>query len=268
MLHTSRCPIIDFFEMHMSQGRVDPRRAGRPGGRPAARGRRHQALQLPHAGHRVRHRARRRAEPAGPGPGRRDPRGAVAVRQDADHDVPRPAARRSSSPTTRCVDEDLETDRPAAARSPTLGDRCFGLIATPARLSQVRQRASARTRPTPRSSSARKELRRADALYRANGIPVINSTTRSVEEMSTLILQTLGFPTPSRKKPDMSNVLWFSELGMTDLEQVGGKNASLGEMVSNLASAGVRVPGRVRDHRGRLPSLHRPAGSGPDRSSS
>ena len=40
----------------------------------------------------------------------------------------------------------------------------------------------------------------------------------------------------------MSNVLWFSTLGMADLDQVGGKNASLGEMVSNLASAGVRVP--------------------------
>ena len=40
----------------------------------------------------------------------------------------------------------------------------------------------------------------------------------------------------------MSNVLWFSTLGMTNLEEVGGKNASLGEMVSNLASAGVRVP--------------------------
>ncbi|HEV7145420.1 MAG TPA: phosphoenolpyruvate synthase, partial [Pedococcus sp.] len=40
----------------------------------------------------------------------------------------------------------------------------------------------------------------------------------------------------------MSNVLWFSTLGMKDLDQVGGKNASLGEMVSNLASAGVRVP--------------------------
>ena len=40
----------------------------------------------------------------------------------------------------------------------------------------------------------------------------------------------------------MSNVLWFSTLGMQDLEAVGGKNASLGEMVSNLASAGVRVP--------------------------
>ena len=38
------------------------------------------------------------------------------------------------------------------------------------------------------------------------------------------------------------NVIWFSLLGMGDLEQVGGKNASLGEMIGNLASAGVRVP--------------------------
>ncbi len=40
----------------------------------------------------------------------------------------------------------------------------------------------------------------------------------------------------------MSNVLWFSTLRMKDIEEVGGKNASLGEMVSNLTSAGVRVP--------------------------
>jgi pyruvate,water dikinase len=39
-----------------------------------------------------------------------------------------------------------------------------------------------------------------------------------------------------------NNVVWFSEIGLADLEQVGGKNASLGEMVRNLASAGVRVP--------------------------
>ena len=39
-----------------------------------------------------------------------------------------------------------------------------------------------------------------------------------------------------------ANVRWFSELGMADLEQVGGKNASLGEMVSNLAKLGVQVP--------------------------
>lgn len=37
-------------------------------------------------------------------------------------------------------------------------------------------------------------------------------------------------------------VRWFSELGLGDLEQVGGKNASLGEMVSHLAGLGVRVP--------------------------
>ena len=39
-----------------------------------------------------------------------------------------------------------------------------------------------------------------------------------------------------------ANVKWFSMLGMADLQEVGGKNSSLGEMVSNLASAGVRVP--------------------------
>ena len=35
----------------------------------------------------------------------------------------------------------------------------------------------------------------------------------------------------------------FEQLRMTDVEAVGGKNASLGEMISQLASAGVRVPG-------------------------
>lgn len=34
----------------------------------------------------------------------------------------------------------------------------------------------------------------------------------------------------------------FRQLGMADLEQVGGKNASLGEMISHLASSGVAVP--------------------------
>jgi pyruvate,water dikinase len=35
----------------------------------------------------------------------------------------------------------------------------------------------------------------------------------------------------------------FEHLRMTDVESVGGKNASLGEMISQLAGAGVRVPG-------------------------
>ncbi|MDX1320136.1 MAG: phosphoenolpyruvate synthase, partial [Oceanospirillum sp.] len=38
-------------------------------------------------------------------------------------------------------------------------------------------------------------------------------------------------------------IAWFDQLGMNDVEHVGGKNASLGEMISNLAGAGVSVPG-------------------------
>ncbi|EKE86979.1 phosphoenolpyruvate synthase [Idiomarina xiamenensis] len=38
-------------------------------------------------------------------------------------------------------------------------------------------------------------------------------------------------------------VLWYQQLGMQDVNRVGGKNASLGEMISNLAGAGVDVPG-------------------------
>ncbi|MZR61832.1 phosphoenolpyruvate synthase [Alcanivorax sp. DP30] len=38
-------------------------------------------------------------------------------------------------------------------------------------------------------------------------------------------------------------VVWFQDLGKDDVEHVGGKNASLGEMISNLSAAGVSVPG-------------------------
>jgi pyruvate,water dikinase len=37
-------------------------------------------------------------------------------------------------------------------------------------------------------------------------------------------------------------ICWFSELGMADLPLVGGKNAALGEMVSELRGQGLRVP--------------------------
>jgi len=39
-----------------------------------------------------------------------------------------------------------------------------------------------------------------------------------------------------------STIAWFSDLGLADLDQVGGKNSSLGEMIRGLAAAGVRVP--------------------------
>ncbi|KKB05015.1 phosphoenolpyruvate synthase [Pantoea anthophila] len=37
-------------------------------------------------------------------------------------------------------------------------------------------------------------------------------------------------------------VLWYNQLGMHDVDRVGGKNASLGEMITNLSSLGVSVP--------------------------
>ena len=47
----------------------------------------------------------------------------------------------------------------------------------------------------------------------------------------------------SGASPEVTYVASFEHLRMTDVESVGGKNASLGEMISQLAGAGVRVPG-------------------------
>ena len=38
-------------------------------------------------------------------------------------------------------------------------------------------------------------------------------------------------------------VIGFDKVRMSDVGSVGGKNASLGEMITQLAQAGVRVPG-------------------------
>jgi [pyruvate, water dikinase]-phosphate phosphotransferase / [pyruvate, water dikinase] kinase len=88
------------------------------------------------------------------------------------------------------VEEDFETaELPRPVRE--LRDRCFGLTTTPARLSQVRHE----RRPNSRYASLEQctyELRQAEAMYRNHRLPVINSSTKSVEEMSTVILQTLN----------------------------------------------------------------------------
>jgi pyruvate,water dikinase len=39
-----------------------------------------------------------------------------------------------------------------------------------------------------------------------------------------------------------SHVVWFESVGCDDLARVGGKNASLGEMIGNLAAKGVKIP--------------------------
>ena len=88
------------------------------------------------------------------------------------------------------VDEDFESaELPRPVRG--LRNRCFGMTTTPARLSQVRHQ----RRPNSRYASLEQcsyELRQAEAMYRNHRLPVINSSTKSVEEMSTVILQTLS----------------------------------------------------------------------------
>ncbi|MES2482106.1 MAG: PEP/pyruvate-binding domain-containing protein, partial [Pseudomonadota bacterium] len=55
-----------------------------------------------------------------------------------------------------------------------------------------------------------------------------------------LAAQQLSAPTPTAGG---RWVRWFEEVGIDDVPLVGGKNASLGEMVRALGSSGIRVPG-------------------------
>ena len=196
VLRTSKCPIIDFFEMHME--RVESI-LGVSGARVAAR--------LHGVGDVKRYNTRMQAIEYAI---EHDDGQSLRALDQAEVILVAPS-RCGKTPTTMylalqhglfvanypLLDEDLEsTDLPRPIAN--LGERCFGLLATPARLSEVRQQ----RRPNSRYASLEqctRELRRADALYRANGIPVINSTTRSVEEMSTQILQALG-TRPSRER--------------------------------------------------------------------
>lgn len=87
------------------------------------------------------------------------------------------------------IDDDFDTtDLPRPLRS--MPERCFGLTTNPQRLSDVREQ----RRPGSRYASLQQttwELSRAQAMYRANSIPTLDSSTRSVEEMATIILQRL-----------------------------------------------------------------------------
>jgi len=46
----------------------------------------------------------------------------------------------------------------------------------------------------------------------------------------------------TKQASDKKNVLWLDDVGMNDVERVGGKNASLGEMISSLSAQNLRVP--------------------------
>lgn len=87
------------------------------------------------------------------------------------------------------VEEDFEgTDLPAPIRAHRR--RCFGIVTTPERLSQVRQE----RRPHSRYASWEQcayEIQRTEALLRTNRVPSTSSATKSVEEIATVVLQTI-----------------------------------------------------------------------------
>ncbi len=195
VLHTTKCPMIDFFELHMT--RVESI-LGVEGARVAA--------QLHGVGDVKRYNARMAAIEYAI---EHDDGQSVRAMDLADIVLIAPS-RCGKTPTTMylalqhglfvanypLVDEDLEsTDLPRPISH--LRERCIGMLATPARLSEVRQQ----RRPNSRYASLEQctwELRRAQGMYAANRLPVINSTTKSVEEMSTVIVQTLASRTKER----------------------------------------------------------------------
>ena len=188
-LHRSKCPLIDFFDLHME--RVESI-LGAKGIRVAAR--------LHGLGDVQRYNARMAAVEYAI---EHDDGQSMRALDKADVILLAPS-RCGKTPTTMylalqhgvfvanypLVDEDFESSElPRPVKN--LRDRCFGLTTTPARLSQVRHE----RRPNSRYASAEQcayELRQAESMYRAHRIPVINSSAKSVEEMSTVILQTLN----------------------------------------------------------------------------
>ena len=87
------------------------------------------------------------------------------------------------------VDEDLDDNQlPRPVRD--LDVPLFGLMTTAERLSRVR--GERRANSTYASlEQCRWELRQAQRLYDTHGVTVIDSSTRSVEEMSAIIVQQL-----------------------------------------------------------------------------
>ncbi len=194
-LLTSRCPVIDFFDMHMT--RVE-HILGVAGAREASR--------LHGVGDVHRYNARM-----------------AAVEYAIEHDdgqslraLPKAEvillapSRCGKTPTTMylalqhgvfvanypLVDEDYETaELPRPVRD--LEDRCFGLLTTPARLSEVRQQRRANSRYASMEQCTY-ELRRASAMFAAHRIPTVDSSAKSVEEMSTVILQNMSKKTKQR----------------------------------------------------------------------
>ena len=88
------------------------------------------------------------------------------------------------------TDDDLESNRLPAALQP-FKSKLFGLRIAPTRLQQIRQE----RRPNSRYASSQQvqfETRAADGIFQRNGIPFLDSTECSIEEIAARILEATG----------------------------------------------------------------------------
>jgi len=88
------------------------------------------------------------------------------------------------------LDEDLASQQLPESLRP-LSDKLFGLISSPRYLHQIRQE----RRPNSTYASLEQcafELKAATTLFSAASTPFIDTTTKSIEEISSIILATLG----------------------------------------------------------------------------
>jgi regulator of PEP synthase PpsR (kinase-PPPase family) len=88
------------------------------------------------------------------------------------------------------IPEDFSTMQLPTQLRPLRG-RLYGLTITPPRLHQIRnERRPGSTYAT--LSNCEFEIREAEALMRQEGIPYLDATSKSVEELATTILQEAG----------------------------------------------------------------------------
>jgi regulator of PEP synthase PpsR (kinase-PPPase family) len=195
-LRRTRCPVIDFFDLHMQQVEEI---LGTPGERLAAR--------LHGVGDIKRYNSRMQAIEYTI---EHDDGQSVRSLDKADVILLAPS-RCGKTPTAMylalqhglfvanypIVEEDLEvTELPRPVRD--LRERCFGLMTSPARLSAVRQE----RRPNSQYASLEQctfELRRTESMFKRHRLPVVDSSTKSVEEISTMILQRLKTMNTAKK---------------------------------------------------------------------
>ena len=151
-----------------------------------ARHRRQPRILRAHGGDQLHPGARRRRDDARPRQGAGDPGRRVALRQDADVALPRAAVRRSRrqfsadarrlrGPAPAGVDD--AASRASSSASPSSPSACARSA-----------RSGGRAASTPRSTTAAYEVREAEALMTRERIAMLDTTTKSIEEIATTIL--------------------------------------------------------------------------------